>query len=227
MDTPQGADQGFVRHSLDDVAARARLQRLMDVFVALVRGEDDKIRAAMARHQNADGFDAADPGQAQVHERDVGQELFEELDGLLAAAGLGNHGHIGRGVDDGRNADTHDGVIVDNRTLIFATSFMTACSFPRCSSSRSSFIACLQLAPLAHLLTARRRSRFRRTCAVVIDMHACASRPLRRAPTRSRLAQAVGNGADCSNRMCRRLRRSSRVAGIRYSPLPSLRRGLS
>ena len=48
-----------------------------------------------------------------------GKMLFEKLDGLFAAAGLGNHGHIGRSVDDGGNADTHDGVIVDNEDFDF------------------------------------------------------------------------------------------------------------
>src|SRR5208282_2595975 len=60
MDTAQRADQGLVRHSLDDVAAGARLQRLMNVFVALVGSEDNKLGIAMARHQNADGLNAAD-----------------------------------------------------------------------------------------------------------------------------------------------------------------------
>ena len=73
----------------------------------------------MARHQNADGIDAAHSRQAQVHERDVGQELIEELNCLFATAGLGSHRHIGRGVDDGGDADTHDGVIVDDQDFDF------------------------------------------------------------------------------------------------------------
>jgi hypothetical protein len=145
VDAPQGTDQSLVRHSLDDVAARAGLQRLMNVFVALVGGEHDKFGVAVAGHHSADGVDAAHSRQAQIHERDVGKMLFEKLHGLFAAAGLGNHGHIGRGVDDGRNADTHDGVIVDNQDFdlccflhdrpVHLSARLVHCMPPACSSS--------------------------------------------------------------------------------------------
>jgi hypothetical protein len=62
-------------------------------------------------------------GQAQIHESDVGKILLEQFDRLFAAAGLGNRCHIRRGLDDGRNPDAHDRMIVNDKDPYFAGRF--------------------------------------------------------------------------------------------------------
>ena len=114
MDAAHGADQRVVRHSLDDVAARPSLQCLVDILIALVSCENDELGIWMAGHHGTDGLDAAHSRKAKVHERDVGKVLFEKLDGLFAASRLGNRCHVRRGLNDGRDADAHDGMVVDN-----------------------------------------------------------------------------------------------------------------
>ena len=52
------------------------------------------------------------PGSRQVHQRDIGSMLVEECDRFLASSGLRHYAHIGTRIDDGRDAHSHQRVIV-------------------------------------------------------------------------------------------------------------------
>src|ERR1035437_802110 len=114
MDAAQRTYQGIMRHSLDDVAARTRLQRLMDVLIAFVRGEYDELGIAMTGYHSANGLNTAHSREPEIHERDVGKVFFEEFHGFFAASRLGNGRHVRRGLNDGGNSDAHDGMIVND-----------------------------------------------------------------------------------------------------------------
>ena len=74
----QRIDKRFVLHAFDDVGARAGFQRLIDVFVALVGGEHDKACGGIEYANATNGFNAADPGQSKIHQRDVGPVLNKD-----------------------------------------------------------------------------------------------------------------------------------------------------
>jgi hypothetical protein len=114
VDAAQRIHQRLMRHSLDDVAARACLQRLVDVLIAFVRGQNDKLRFAMPGDHRANRIYPAYARQPQIHEGDVRKVRFKKFNCLFATACLGHGGHVGRGIDNCRDADPHDGVVVYN-----------------------------------------------------------------------------------------------------------------
>jgi hypothetical protein len=106
--------KGVVRHPFDNVTASSSLQCLVNILIAFVGSENDELGVLMAGNHGADGHDATHSWKAKIHERDIGKKLFEELDGLFAAPCLSHRCHIGRSLDDGRDANAHDGVVVNN-----------------------------------------------------------------------------------------------------------------
>jgi hypothetical protein len=120
VDAAQSADQRIVGHPFDDVAARAGFERLMNVLIPLVGGEDDELRIGMARDEGADDFHAAHSGKAKIDEGDVGEMLLEKGDRVFAITRLRNGDHVGRRLDNGGDADAHDGMIVDHQNANFA-----------------------------------------------------------------------------------------------------------
>ena len=60
----------------------------------------------------ADGVEAIDAGQLQVHQRDVGPMLQELLDGFLPVARLRDDEHVGLQADDPDDAFAHQPVVV-------------------------------------------------------------------------------------------------------------------
>src|ERR1039458_506356 len=111
----QGAHQRVVGHAFDNVAARSGFQRLMNILVALVGGKDDELGLGMTCDDGADEIDATHARQAQIDEGDVRQMFFVERQSLFGGACLRDGRHVPGGLDDGGNADAHDGVIVDHQ----------------------------------------------------------------------------------------------------------------
>lgn len=116
-DAAQGPEQDTMGHSFDDVAFGTRSQRLINVLIALISGEDDKTRFRMRVPYGTDGIDTAETGETQIHERNVGQMLGKPPHGIFSVAFLRHNGHVSAGLDNGGEADPHDGVVVDDENL--------------------------------------------------------------------------------------------------------------
>jgi hypothetical protein len=127
LDASQRADKRIVRHPLDDVAACSSLECLMNILVAFVGSESDKLGIAMAGNDGADSVNTAHAGKPEIHQGDIRKVLFEELDSLFAASRLGNSRHIRSGLDDGCNAHPHDGMVIDNENPNFNSILISSC----------------------------------------------------------------------------------------------------
>ena len=103
-----------VRHGLEQVRLRAGIQRPPDVLVAVIRREHDEADVGIGLANLPDRLDPAQPGQAQVHQHDVGRPLHADRAGLLARAGLAGHRHVRLQADDRRQPEPDDRVIVDD-----------------------------------------------------------------------------------------------------------------
>ena len=80
-------DEVALLERLHDVAQRAGVARLLDEVVLRERGEDQDGGEALARDV-AGGGEAVHARHLDVEDREVGLRLADELDGLVAAAGL-------------------------------------------------------------------------------------------------------------------------------------------
>jgi hypothetical protein len=59
----------------------------------------------------------------EIHQGDVGPMFPEETERFLGGPRLGGYRHVGLGLNDGGNAEAHDGVIVADKNfdLLFIT----------------------------------------------------------------------------------------------------------
>ena len=91
------------RHVLEQVPARAGLQRPLNIDIAFERGEHDDAGVPELHSDRAQGVDASQIRESEVHQRDVGLVLAVSLNGFVAARRLGYQQHIRLTVDDGGN----------------------------------------------------------------------------------------------------------------------------
>ncbi len=83
-------DQLFGRVVLEDEAAGARPQRLVDVFVEVERREDQNPRAVVVRENAPGRLKAVELGHADVHQDDARMETRGLVDGFEPVARLGH-----------------------------------------------------------------------------------------------------------------------------------------
>jgi hypothetical protein len=90
---PHRADQILRLGVLEQEAARAGPQRLVDVIVGLERGQDDDLHPGQGavRGDPAGGLEAIDPGHPDVHQDHVGALGARQLHRLLAVDRLADH----------------------------------------------------------------------------------------------------------------------------------------
>ena len=83
---PHGADELHDVHGLRDVAVEARRQETLAVSLHRLRGQREHRDGggALVRTQPAEGLDAVDVRQLDVHQHEVGRVLGRELDRLPA-----------------------------------------------------------------------------------------------------------------------------------------------
>jgi hypothetical protein len=67
------------------------------------------------RAYGADGLHAAAARQTQIHERQIRFVQVVQAHRFLARAGLRHHRHLGAGVDDRGDADTHQRMVIDDK----------------------------------------------------------------------------------------------------------------
>jgi hypothetical protein len=114
-----GADPGYEllrRRVLEQEAARARSQCLVDVLVHVEGRQHDDFRAdPIAREQPASRLDPVELGHAHVHEHDVWGESVGLGEGLLAVRRLADHRHVLFGVEDHPEARADERLVVDDQ----------------------------------------------------------------------------------------------------------------
>src|ERR1700722_4438498 len=99
-------------HALDQISHRAGLERLVDILIPVIGGEHDEACLGSTPPDCPDDFDAALIRKPEVHQGDVRAMFPEQTERFLGRSCLGGHRHVGLRLDDGGNAETHDGVIV-------------------------------------------------------------------------------------------------------------------
>ena len=102
-------DEVLGRRGLEQERGRTGGEGVKHVLVQLECGEDDDPRAA---RDLASGFDAVETRHADVHQDDIGPFLADEVDRLLAVAGLAGDPHVGLRLHDHAKARAHQGLVV-------------------------------------------------------------------------------------------------------------------
>src|ERR1700677_3085739 len=126
-------------HALDEVSHRAGLQRLVDILVALIGGEHDETRLRRRSPNFTNDLDPALIGEPEIHQGDVGAMFPEETDRFHGGPRLGGYHHVGLRLNDGGNAEAHDGVIVADKNLdlrLITHSFMLSWAAGDCRCER-------------------------------------------------------------------------------------------
>ncbi len=112
-DHRDGFEQGLGSAALRQKAQCAFVQGTSRVHGVIVCRQRQYLGLRMSGANAAQCFEASHAGHGEVHHHDVGIELEVKLAGGLAGFGLGNHGHIGHGLQQQSKSHAHDGVIID------------------------------------------------------------------------------------------------------------------
>src|SRR5262249_4842751 len=100
------------RHVLEQEAARADTQRLVDVLVQ-IKGRENEHAALDAAQQDAPGrLDPVHGRHTDVHQDDVREQPLRQLDRLAAVAGLADDLDVVLGAEDHAEAVAHERLVV-------------------------------------------------------------------------------------------------------------------
>jgi hypothetical protein len=89
------------------------LQRSINIFIAVMRREDNQARLGKFAPNGGNGFNATQDRHAQINECYIWFVLAIEIDGLLSIDSFGDYLHVSYGINQGDKALTDDGLIVD------------------------------------------------------------------------------------------------------------------
>ncbi len=89
-----GVDEVIRGRVLEQEAAGARGERLVDVLVEIERGKDHDPWPCGAREQSAGRLDAVESWHADIHQNDVCLMAEAEIDGFVACSGLADDGDV-------------------------------------------------------------------------------------------------------------------------------------
>jgi len=92
MHGENGVQQLVAAGVLGQIRHRAQAQRAKHILAAFIIRQHDNARVAMLLPYGRDGLESVDAGQAQVHQRHVGQDALVHFQGLFAAFGLRRDG---------------------------------------------------------------------------------------------------------------------------------------
>ena len=109
---PAGLDQVAVGDALEHVARRARAQRLEQVLLVVVHGEDQHAQAVAAVRELARGLQPGHARHRDVQDGEVDVVLQAALDGLGAVADLRHDAQVGLAFEDETQAAADDRVVV-------------------------------------------------------------------------------------------------------------------
>src|SRR6185295_12813342 len=85
----------------------------VDVFIAVIRGQDDDSGLGMLPADDGDSLQAAHAAELEIHQCHVRSKATEKSDGLFPPCGNADHFHVRLSVDDQGNSFTDYPVIVD------------------------------------------------------------------------------------------------------------------
>ena len=91
MNRADRRDQLLGGHALQQIGARAGLQRAIDVLIAVIGCEHNEARLRRLHADALDHLDAAQARQPQIDQRDIRLVLAKLRDGLHAVRGLAHH----------------------------------------------------------------------------------------------------------------------------------------
>src|SRR6202022_1864902 len=112
---PYAADQLFRRDVLEEEAARAGRQRVEDVFVKVVGGQDHDLAWHAGLGQSPGCLDAIDARHPHVHQDDIGPEGTDRVNGRCSVSGLTDDFEIGLGFEDHAKPGANEGLVVDDQ----------------------------------------------------------------------------------------------------------------
>src|SRR5216683_2762457 len=112
-----------MRHAFDQIPHGAGFQGLVDILVTLVSCEHDETGLRSGPADGAYDVHPAHIREPEIHESDVRPMFPEQAYRFLSSSRLPSYRHIGLRLNDGGNAEAHDGVIVANEdfNLLFIT----------------------------------------------------------------------------------------------------------
>ena len=102
------------RHALEQQAQRTRVEGAPHLGVAAVGRDGDDARRGIEPPDRLDGLDAADDGQPDVHDDDVGPQALVALDRRPAVGGLAHDLALGPQLQHRPEPLAHHGVVVDD-----------------------------------------------------------------------------------------------------------------
>ena len=108
LDAADFGDELTTRGILGDEAVGASGGGLFHKAAGTMLGEEDDFRLRQVMLDKAGGLEAADDGHGDIHEDEIGPELFSEVDGVATVGGLGNDLDVHVGLeefDDGFSDD--------------------------------------------------------------------------------------------------------------------------
>src|SRR5919107_791801 len=112
-----GVQEVFRLDVLDEESGRAGAQRVEDVLVQAVVGQDHDVHPGQGRVRgDAPGrLDAVDDRHLNVEERDVGQVFFGQVQALAAVGGLGHHLNVVLDLKEGAESAAEQRLVVDQQ----------------------------------------------------------------------------------------------------------------
>jgi len=107
-----GVEEDAVGFVLEDIAAGARFDDLLDQFVGLVHGENENFGGGRGFANLASGFDAVEERHADVQDGNLGFVLGGLFDGVAAVGGFGADLPAGVRLEKSAEAGADNGVII-------------------------------------------------------------------------------------------------------------------
>jgi hypothetical protein len=104
---------------LGDISVTAHIERVFYHLLGIVLAQKDDPRVRRNTAYPSCRFDAADPGQADVHKDQVRLELFGFLHRLLTVGGLTNYLQDGITGKERTDSSSDHGVILDNKHVSY------------------------------------------------------------------------------------------------------------
>jgi hypothetical protein len=110
-----GVEENAVGFVLEDVAAGAGFDDLLDEIVRLMHGEDENFGGGRGFADLAGGFDAVEKGHADIEDGDVRLVLGGFFDGVSTVGGFGTDLPAGARLEESAEAGTDNGVIIGDQ----------------------------------------------------------------------------------------------------------------
>ncbi len=114
-DDANGVEELVGARVLEQEAARARAQSLVDVLVEVERCQDQYTRRGGPGGDPPGRFDPVEVGHADVHQHDVRPQRRGGLDRLPPVTGLSDYLDVGLGIQDHAEAGTDELLIVSDQ----------------------------------------------------------------------------------------------------------------